>query len=211
MKYLEFQKKYRHFPIIYSRDLVRPAKSLQVMRNQIRRWQAKWLIEKLRRGIYILSAGGPEQSRPDANWIANRLYEPSYLSLETALAFYGLIPEKVTELVSITPRKTMQFENKIGHFVYRHVKPVVFRGFQTAGEGEFAFFMAEPEKAVVDFLYFHLSDFKGNAKEILKESYRFQNIEGLKKKKLLGWCKLFQVRKLTRVVATFCAMIDEES
>ena len=118
MKYLEFQNKYRHFPIIYSQDLVRPAKNLQVMRNQIRRWQAKGLIEKLRRGIYILPAGGPEQSRPDANWIANRLYEPSYLSLETALAFYGLIPEKVTELVSITPRQTMQFKKKNRQFFF---------------------------------------------------------------------------------------------
>lgn len=65
--------------------------------------------------------------------------------------FYGLIPEGVADMTAVTTRKTMRFENTLGRFIYQHIKPAAFRGFRTMGSGPNAFFMAEPEKAVVDF------------------------------------------------------------
>lgn len=212
MNYLEFQKKYQDVPILYSRDLVKRVRNPQAMRNQLRRWRGKGLLLKLRKGAYVLS--GPACRRPDIHWIANCLYGPSYLSLEYALSFYGLIPERAADIVSVTTLKTMRFQNDLGSFVYRHVQPEAFQGFRSAGSGAAHFFMAEPEKAVVDFLYFHLAAFGGDAGEVgkvLKESYRFQNIESLNEKKLVRWAGLFGNSKLKRVVSGVCRLIREES
>ena len=207
MNYIEFQRKYKDKPVILSRDVVRQAKDPQAMRNQLGRWQARKLLLKLKRGVYIFAA----EEKPDVHWIANSLYEPSYLSLEYALSFYGLIPERVVDVTSITTLKTMHFKNELGHFVYRHVKPEVFRGFKKMGDNKLSFFMAEPEKAVVDFLYFKLPVLKKQTEIVLRESYRFQDYEDLDQKKLKMWAKLFGNAKLDRVTGEFCRMIKQDS
>jgi len=146
----------------------------------------------------------------DKNYAANVIYGPSYLSLEYALSFYGLVPERVTDITCVTTLKTAVFDNPLGRYVYQHIKPEAFRGFISMGEFPSRFFMAGPEKAVVDFLYLNLGKFKGNTVELLKESYRFQNVEDLDQAKLSAWGKLFKVKKLTGVIRDFCRWIDEE-
>jgi predicted transcriptional regulator of viral defense system len=135
--------------------------------------------------------------------IANVLYQPSYISLEYALNFYGLIPEAVSDVTSVSTRKTAVFINELGTFRYQHIDPGAFRGFKKVGEGQNAFFMAEAEKAVVDFLYLNLSRFQGGTKEILEQSYRFQNMETLKPKRMLELSLLFNNKKLNRIVKEF--------
>ena len=208
MNYIEFHRKYKDRPLVLSRDVLKGLPDPQAMRNQLGRWQDRKLLSKLRRGVYVFTA----EVKPDVSWVANRLYEPSYLSLEYALSFYDLIPEKAADITSVTTLKTMRFKNKLGYFLYRHVKPEVFRGFRKMGDAKLPFFMAEPEKAVVDFLYFKLPVFiKKETREILKESYRFQNYEDLDPRKLRRWAKLFQNAKLAKVTNEFCRMVREDS
>ena len=207
MNYLKFHQKYRDRPLLLSREVLRGVRNPQVLRNQLNRWQDKKLLLKLRRGAYVFMT----EARPDRSWIANKLYEPSYLSLEYALDFYDLIPDRVADVTSLTTLKTMRFENKLGHFIYRHVNPRVFRGFRQMGDAKLLFFMAEPEKAVVDFLYFKLPVFKKGTAQILKESFRFQNYENLDPGKLKRWADLFENAKLTRVIDELCRMIRRES
>jgi len=207
MNFIEFQTAYKDQPILYSRDLIRSGRHPQQVRNQLGRWLAKDYLLKLKKGVYTLKG-----SAPDSNWLANSLYEPSYISLEYALNFYGLIPERVADVTSITTLKTKTFRNEIGNFVYRHIKPPVFRGFVQARSGRLSYFIAEPEKALVDFLYLNLPLFKQTGIDsVLKESLRLQNVEALDPLKLRLWAKLFDNVKLTRVIGAVYRIVSEES
>jgi hypothetical protein len=81
-------------------------------RNSFVRWANKGLLIRLRQGYYSF----PEyKSKPDFGlYFANRIYRPSYVSLHTALAFYGIIPEAVVQITSITTLKTVSFNNDFG-------------------------------------------------------------------------------------------------
>lgn len=211
MNYTEFKIKFQDFPVIMSQDVVRSGKDGQIMRNQLNRWQEKGLIIKLKRGIYILNKSDRKIS-PSRNFIANQLYGPSYVSLEYALNLYGLIPEEVSDVTSVTTKKTMRLKNDLGLFVYQHIKPEAFRGFEAVKDEEgLTVFIAEPEKAVVDFLYLNKRRFRSNAKDMFKTSFRFQNLEKLKQLRILELARLFDNRKLLRVTKNFCTFIKEET
>lgn len=208
MTFSQFRKQFQESPLILSRDMVGFVKNPQVLRNQFTRWGKKgWLIG-LKRGVYLLNKNDRKIDM-DNNVIANVLYEPSYLSLEYALNFYGIIPEAVADMTSVTTRKTMRFSNELGNFIYQKIKPQAFRGFKKMGEKKNSFFIAEAEKAVVDFLYLNLSQFSTNVRDILEHSYRFQHIEGLNPKRLIELGGLFKTKKLMRVIKELVHWIEE--
>lgn len=121
-------------------------------RNNLTRWCSKGLLVKLRNQYYAF----PEyQGVPDfARLVANQIYAPSYISLHSALSFYGMIPEEVVQQTSVTTRKTAQFDNLFGTFTYQNVKTRMFFGYERKimhnGRGVF---FATPEKALLDLLY----------------------------------------------------------
>ncbi len=121
-------------------------------RNNLTRWCRKGLLVKLRNQYYAF----PDyQSTPDfARYVANRIYAPSYISLHSALSFYGMIPEEVVQLTSVTTLKTAKFENPFGTFHYQNVKIPYFFGYEIKmmqnGRG---LHFATPEKALLDLLY----------------------------------------------------------
>lgn len=210
MKYKEFKNKIRDFPIFSSSQLSSLTSNPQVLKNQLTLWQKQGLVLRLKRGFYILN----EEDRkinPSRTFIANQLVSPSYVSTEYALSFYGFIPERVEDLTSVTTKKTTIIRNKFGVFRYQHVKPACFRGFEQIVKGEgFSFFIATPEKAVVDFLYLNLSHFKVSEPDIFASSYRFQNTSGISKKRLKIFAQLFNNQKLIKVVDSFCEFIKQE-
>jgi len=209
MNYQDFKTQYQNLPFLFSRDVISAADNSQMMRNQLTRWTKRGLLVSLRKGIYVLNAAD-RKIHPDAFTVANILYEPSYVSLESALSFYELIPEKVTIITSVTTKKTARFENEFGAFIYQRIKPAAFRGFKKIGEGHQSFFMAEPEKAAADFLYLNLSSFDRDAKDKLEESYRFQNIEQLNPVRLKELAGLFSSKKLLKVTEHLCRWIEKE-
>ena len=208
MNFTQFKVQVQDKPYVLSRDILRKGEDPQILRNQLSRWQKKGLIVALRKGLYVLNKNDRKVD-VDQNYMANVLYEPSYVSLESALNFYGFIPEKVADITSVTTRKTAHFNNEFGNFTYQHIKPQAFRGFQRRGEGRHLFFMAEPEKAVVDFLYLNLGLFKIDTRELLEHSYRFQNIEELNPGRVVQLGKLFNNKKLMRIIKELCRWIDE--
>ena len=121
-------------------------------RNNLTRWCQKGLLEKLRNQFYAF----PEyRQEPDfSRYVANRIYAPSYISLHSALSFYGMIPEEVVQLTSVTTLKPAKFENAFGTFHYQHVKRSLFFGYEMKvmhnGRG---LMFATPEKALLDLLY----------------------------------------------------------
>lgn len=121
-------------------------------RTALTRWTTRGLLIKLRQGWYAL----PEAlKRPDFTWlVANKMYSPSYISLHYALAFYGVIPETVVQLTSVSTLKTATFTNVAGHFSYQKISPRLFFGYELKRIDERqAVMFATPEKALLDLLY----------------------------------------------------------
>ncbi len=122
--------------------------------NNLTRWVKKDLLVKLRNGFYAFPEYLEETSAPF--YIANRIYRPSYISLHSALAFYGLIPEAVVQITSITPLKTVEFKNKFGTFSYKSVQPALIFGYDLKPFiKSITLLMAQPEKALVDLFYLY--------------------------------------------------------
>lgn len=121
-------------------------------RNNLTRWCHKGLLVKLRNQYYAF----PEyrQVHDFARYVANRIYSPSYISLHSALSFYGMIPEETVQLTSVSTLKTAKFENDFGTFHYLNVKSRLYFGYEikTMQNGRGLLF-ATPEKALLDLLY----------------------------------------------------------
>lgn len=167
-------------------------------RNNLTRWTKKGYLVRLRQGYFAFSE---YKGKSDyALYFANRIYRPSYISLHTALAFYGLIPEAVVQITSVTSIKTASFNNDFGEYSYRNVKETLMFGYDLkpmADKRTLQF--ATPEKALLDLLY--LYPFYNDAQEIealrLDEDY-LQN--DLKKDLLLEYGTIFQSKALDRRV-----------
>lgn len=117
-------------------------------------WQQAGYIVSLRQGWYAFA---DYLQQPDyARYFAGKICAPSYISLHTALSFYGIIPEAVVEITSVTTQKTCRYENAFGQFSYQTIRPKLFWGFEpkTMRDGK-QYMMATPEKAIIDLLYLY--------------------------------------------------------
>ena len=145
------------------------------------------LFIKLRNNYYTL-----KDSSPSLYLIANKLYQPSYVSLEKALAYYGMIPEVVYTITSITTKPTREFTTPKGVFSYQRIKQIAYTGYSPKQmEGGVVLF-AEPAKALADYLYF--VDLK---KISLNDRLA---LEPVNKKKLIQVAKLFRRPSLLRLI-----------
>ena len=159
------------------------------LKRMISRWKGKGWIYSLKKGLYELTY--PKDFNIPDMYIANRLYNPSYVSLETALSNYSIIPEVSMAVTSISTKPTRRFKNKYGLFIYRTVKPDAFAGYYVEKYGIFDILIAEPEKALVDYLYFkRYSRERLNLKD---ERMDKDVISRLKKKKLNKYAKLYHL------------------
>ncbi len=114
-------------------------------RGKIARMIHAGQLLQLRRGLYA--------TRRDIHpyCLAASIYGPSYVSFETALAFHGLIPEAVHEIMSATLKRAKMFENVFGRYTYRNVPRRVFPvGIERITEGDIPFLIASPTKALCD-------------------------------------------------------------
>ncbi|MBU1999288.1 MAG: hypothetical protein KKE64_07335 [Candidatus Omnitrophica bacterium] len=142
---------------------------------------------KVRNGLYMLRAEPPQEEA-----VANRLYPPSYISFEYALSRYGIIPESVYTITSATTRITREFIVNNKSFTYSHIKKQVYRGYRAEKMGAMTVLMAEPEKALVDYLYF-----VSLKRKTLNERL---NVLKLRKKAVLQYAKLFGRKSLIKLV-----------
>jgi len=132
-------------------------------RNNFTRWLKRGYLVRLRQGLYTF----PEyKQKPDmAVYFAGRIYSPSYVSLHSALASSGLIPEAVVQITSVTSLKTARFKNDFGEYSYQSVREALMFGYEPRplAEGR-AVAYATPEKALLDLLY--LYPFYNTAEEL---------------------------------------------
>lgn len=115
--------------------------------------RAAGVLLAIKRGVYVVA---PEYARrpPSREILANQLYGPSYISLETALSFYGLIPERVEAVTSVTCKRDKHYETPLGLFTYRYLSVAKYRhglSLESLKGGEGSVFMASPTKALLDY------------------------------------------------------------
>jgi hypothetical protein len=138
-------------------------------RRKLKSLQDQGHLTRLKKGFYVLSRDivGRE---PSLEIIANLLYGPSYISLESALSIYGLIPERVEEFTSITTQKNKNFVTPLGRFSYRHLQVGLYAlgvTIQKTPEAR-SFLIATPEKALMDIFSLRFKNSSApSAKEIL--------------------------------------------
>src|SRR3990167_8698239 len=124
--YFEAKIRGKKIPVFSSLDIKRLFKVSKVAADfLLHRYSKKNYITRIKRGLYIL----PDIFLPEL-FIANKLYEPSYISLETALSYWGVIPETVYEVKSITPQATKRFETMGKVFSYTKIKREAFSGYK---------------------------------------------------------------------------------
>ena len=145
------------------------------------------LFIKFRNGLYTLKTDPVTELE-----IANRLYFPSYISFEYALAHYRIIPESVYSVTSATLKITREFVVQGKTYEYSRIKKNAYRGYRSEKKGRAAILIAEPEKAFVDYLYF--VDLK------LKSLNERLNLGRIKKSGVLHYASLFGRKSLMRLV-----------
>jgi predicted transcriptional regulator of viral defense system len=151
------------------------------------------LLSRLRRGFYTLKTDPPSEEE-----IANAIYKPSYISFEYALAYHNIIPEMTYHITSATTRPTQLFNTDNISFAYYTIKPEAYTGYSLVQRGERRFLMAEPEKALVDYLYMiALGDRAITGGKLVNDR---MELSSLNKKKIFGYAKLYDYSKLDELI-----------
>src|SRR3990172_9517775 len=126
---------------------------LNDVRRQLSRWVKAGKIYQLRRGLYAL-APPYQKVKPHPFVIANRMVRGSYVSVQSALAYYGLIPEYTPVTTSVTTRRPAHWQTPLGVFVFRHLKPELLYGYKMTDLGnDQQAFVASPAKALLDLIH----------------------------------------------------------
>lgn len=187
MKWSEFLDKFAALPVIDADILAAGVRDARPLKVQLSRWvKAKKLIQ-VKRGIYLLA----EKYRKAAvyePYLASLLKRPSYISLEKALEYHGLIPEAVPVFTSLTTKRQGRFVSGAGTFVYRHIKKPLFWGYQSVTVNGQTGFIASPEKALLDLFYLNGMNI---TRAYLKE-LRLQNVGKIDMKKLIAAARRFK-------------------
>lgn len=166
-----------------------PAQKRDTLKQYLHRWKAHGLLCSLRRGLYELTF--PSRYPVSDMYLANKIYAPSYVSLETALSHYSIIPEVSMAVTSITSKPTRRFKNAHALFIYRSVRPKAFQGYRIERHRDADVLLAEPEKAVVDYLYF-----KTRGRETFdpeKERLDVKRVRRLDRKKMDAYAGLYGI------------------
>ena len=202
MKFHEF-KNTLNKPYFSSLDI--SLRGLTVYPSQLSLWKKQGKIQFLKRGLYCFSERKNELQREQ---VAFLLCNPSYVSMESALSYYGFIPEMVFSTTLVTPKINRKFSNDFGTFLYRHLKSDLFFGYvvqQRGAEGKSL--MAEPEKAILDYFYLNLGRIQDRDDiEGLRLNYD-EIAEKIDYEQFLRYRRQFHIAKLDRVtdiVLTLC-------
>ena len=175
-------------------------------RLQLVRWVNAGKLIRLRRSLYALNQPF-RKIEPHPFLLANRIRKASYVSLQSALSHYNMIPEYVPVVTSVTTGRPEEVRTELGTYVFRHVRKQLFGGFLSVmvAPGQSAF-LATPEKALLDLIYLA----PGGDQEVYIDELRLQNETALSTQALMDAAKLFDSPKIDRAVAGIRARMASE-
>ena len=208
MNFLQFKEVF--FPLVCFTTNQVLAKYTDFSQMNLTHWLKQGYIVRLRRGWFSFPEFG---KNPDfVRLAANKIYKPSYISLQYALAFYGMIPETVVQLTCVASLKTASFENGWGQFVYQNLKPSLFFGYapypieHPSANGQY-FLMATPEKALLDFLYLNPFYKTQDDFEALRLDEDFMT-DSLDRERMDAYLRKFANKALDKRVASLLRLYD---
>jgi predicted transcriptional regulator of viral defense system len=158
----------------------------QTLYKKIARLEEKRIIQKLQKGKYRFLF------QPTSDFcVANFLYQPSYISLESALSFYGIITGFPYQITSITTNKTHVINIGQQEFRYSHISNSLYWGYEKQED----FLLAQREKALLDYIYLGT---KGLRNLVFDE----MDLTTLDHKKLASYAKQFDNKQITNIIST---------
>lgn len=203
MQFLELKDSLKDFIVFSTKDIEKVDNSFHTQR--LSEWQRKGYIKKITKEYYTFA--DLDLNEQGLFFIANKIYSPSYISLEMAFSLYNLIPEAVYGITSVTSQKTHTFKTDFGEFIYRHMKPELIFGYKLVEYKNQNYKIAEIEKSVLDYFYLnsHLqtendfSELRFNAEEFKERA----NME-----KFYRYLKEFKNKSLEKRIRRFLKYIQ---
>ncbi len=181
------------------------------VRRQLARWKASGKVLQLRRNLYVLAPPW-RRVQPHPFLIANEIQRPSYVSLQSALAHYGMVPEAVPVTTSVTTGRPFRCDTPLGRYIYRHIAPPAFFGYgQVSVLPDQQALVADTAKALLDLVYLTPG---GESPEHLR-SLRLEDLSTIPRQSLCDharrWCKPKISRAVARVVGMQEAVPAEDA
>lgn len=189
-------------------DLAPIGESKSYLNIILSRFTKRGITVRLRRNLYVTKSYIDSTDRKGTysdyiEFIANKLYSPSYLSLDYVLYEHNMLTEIPRNITSVALRKTDRFSNELGNFIYHKVKEELFLGFTVTKKGDFSILKATKAKALFDFLYFRkkllvdreaVDELRLNLQEFKKKDFKelegYVDMEGTAKmKEIFNWLK----------------------
>ena len=175
--------------------------------RQLSRWVKAGRLYQLRRGLYTV-APPFQRVYPHPFLVANRLAPGSYVSLQSALGHFALIPESVPVTTSVTTGRPGRWSTPLGTYDYRHIQPDFLTGFRrTLFMGGQEALLATPEKALLDLVYLEPD---GDSPPYLAE-LRLQNMDGLDLNELRRLAAASGKPKLRRAAESIVRLAEIEA
>lgn len=193
MNYIDFRAALIDFKIFSITDVIKIFPDFDSKR--LVEWQKKNYLRKIINKWYVFTETPVDEML--LYRISNCIYRPSYVSLETALSFYGLIPEAVYSPQAISTRKTISYSTPVGTFCYRSIKAPLFFGYLVHHKDKLPVMIAEIEKALLDYLY--LSAHIVSEKDIIALRFNYSEMQDkVDWKKLQKYALVFESKTLDK-------------
>jgi len=188
--YIQFRNRFANLPILPLMEIEKAFPKLD--KRRLVEWSKKGYIENVKRGFYRFT-DLPKQEGLQY-FSANKIYSPSYVSLESALSFYQIIPEAVFTITSVSTLNTTTLNSTLGNFTYAHIKENLFFGYAFLQINGLTVSMANLEKALLDYLYLH-SEIK-SASDFEDLRWNREGLRRINEQKMEGYLHLFNNKAL---------------
>jgi predicted transcriptional regulator of viral defense system len=193
-------------PVFDSSFLLAGKVEPKLVRIQLSRWLKNGKILQIRRGLYSL-APPYQKKQPHPFLIANHLHKASYVSLQSALSYYGLIPEVVNVTTSVSTGRPERISTPLGIYDFRHLKTELLFGYRLLNLGEQLAFVATPEKALLDLIYFQ----PGAESSLFLQELRLQDTQTLDVGVLAKLAMRYSSQKVDKAVQNLVHLISRGS
>jgi len=200
MNFVHFKNSLRDFPVFSIAD-IRVAHG-GFDRRRLSEWQKKGYIKKIVKGYYLFSDIDMNEGTLLA--IANKIYKPSYISFETAMSHYRLIPESIYMTTSASTKRTSLFETPMARFSYRTIKPALFFGYSLLSGGIKMAFM---EKAILDYFYINPALRTEDDFASLRIN-REEMVSRFNKERLADYMRRFSQKRLSKRMEHFIKWVE---
>lgn len=169
----------------------------------IKSWQKSGKIISVKKGIYLLRERWEKEQDKQSflEYLANKIYQPSYLSGEYVMAKYGLLTEAVYGLSSVTTAKTKTWRNQLGGFSYYSISPKLYLGYEVTKFYSAPVLAASKSKAIFDFLYFRfLRNNPINLQEVRELRINWERVSQKELAKISEYAGISQSKKTRQLI-----------